>query len=119
MEMVTLQPLTGAELVELRSLLGCGRDRLAAALGLAPKTLAKVEAEAGAPLSSVLDRLAALRHVLLVGDDVLGDRADTGAWLMRPHPHYAGEPPLELLRTYSGTVEVLRALERIAQGVMS
>ena len=96
-----------------------GRDRLASALGLAPKTLAKVESGEGSPLPSVLDRLAALRHVLAIADDVLGDRQATAAWLLRPHPHYGGASPLDLLRTYSGTVEVLRALDRIAEGVMS
>ena len=119
MELVTLSPLKGDEVVALRRVLGIGRDRLAAALGLAPKTLAKVEADDGSALSSVLDRLAALRHVLSVGDDVLGGRKATAAWLLRPHPHYGGAAPLDLLRTYSGTVEILRALDRIAEGVMS
>ena len=119
MEMVTLQPVMGRELIGVRRALGVGRDRLAAALGLAPKTLAKVESKGGSSLASVLDRLAALRHVLLVGDDVLGDRHATCAWLLRPHPHYGGAAPLDMLRSYAGTVEILRALERIAQGVMS
>jgi putative toxin-antitoxin system antitoxin component (TIGR02293 family) len=119
MELVTLSPLNGAEVVELRRVLGIGRERLAGALGLAPKTLAKVEADEGSALPSVLDRLAALRHVLAVADDVLGHRGATAAWLLRPHPHYGGAAPLDLLRTYSGTVEVLRALDRIAEGVMS
>jgi putative toxin-antitoxin system antitoxin component (TIGR02293 family) len=118
-ESVTVQPPSGAGITELRRLLGVGRNRLASALGLAPKTLAKIEAQERSPLPAVLDRLAALRHVLLVGDDVLGDRRATCAWLLRPHPHYGGAAPLDLLRSYSGTVEVLRALERIAQGVMS
>jgi putative toxin-antitoxin system antitoxin component (TIGR02293 family) len=92
---------------------------LAHALGLAPKTLANVEADEGTALSSVLDRLAALRHVLAVADDVLGSRVATASWLLRPHPHYGGRMPLDLLRSYSGTVEVLRALDRIGEGVMS
>ena len=37
--------------------------------GLAPKTIAKVESDPGAALPSVLDRLAALRHVVVVGVD--------------------------------------------------
>lgn len=119
MNLVTLEPLSGAETVQLRSQLGVGRDRLAAALGLAPKTLAKVESAEGSALPSVMDRLAALRHVILVAEDVLGDRQAACAWLLRPHPHYGGASPLDLLRSYSGTVEVIRALERIAQGVMS
>ena len=119
METVTLKPLRGAELTEARQLLGISRERLAAALGLAPKTLANVETGDGVPLSSVLDRLAALRHVLLVGEDVLGSRQAACLWLLRPHPHYGGAAPLDLLRTYSGTVEAIRALERIAEGVMS
>jgi putative toxin-antitoxin system antitoxin component (TIGR02293 family) len=116
---VTLQPLAGREIVKLRRVLGIGRDRLATALGLAPKTLAKVESGAGSLLPSVLDRLAALRHVLAVADDVLGSRRATAAWLLRPHPHYGGALPLDMLRSYSGTVEILRALERIAEGVVS
>lgn len=119
MELVTLLPLSGSEVVALREVLGVGRARLARALGLAPKTLAKVESGEGSALPSVLDRLAALRHVLAVADDVLGSRKATATWLLRPHPHYGGTAPLDLLRTYSGTVEVLRALDRIAEGVMS
>ena len=119
METVTLLPLRGGELLETRRDLGISRERLASALGLAPKTLANAETDEGVPLSSVLDRLAALRHVLLVGEDVLGGRQAACAWLLRPHPHYGGAVPLDLLRTYSGTVEAIRALERIAEGVMS
>jgi putative toxin-antitoxin system antitoxin component (TIGR02293 family) len=119
MELVTIHPLSGQEVVDLRAHLDVGRDRLASALGLAPKTLNKVESENGSPLPAVLDKLAALRHVLFVAEDVLGNRKAACAWLVRPHPHYAGTAPLDMLRTYSGTVEVLRALDRIAEGVMS
>lgn len=119
MEVVTIYPLSGPEVIEVRDQLRIGRDRLASALGVAPKTLNKVEAGEGSPLPAVLDKLAALRHVLLVAGDVMGGRKAACAWLLRPHPHYAGAAPLDMLRTYSGTVEVLRALDRIAEGVMS
>ena len=92
---------------------------MARALGLAPKTLARVEQRQGTSLPAVLDRLAALHHVVMVAEDVLGSRAAACEWLMRPHPLYKKTPPLLILDSYSGTVEVLRELERIAYGVMS
>jgi putative toxin-antitoxin system antitoxin component (TIGR02293 family) len=119
MNKALLTPILGDELRRLRRELGLSRDRLASSLGLAPRTLARIEAGQGEAHSSTLDRLAALRHVLLVAEEVLGDRETACIWLVRPHPHYGESPPVEMLSSYAGTVEVLRALDRLAEGVMS
>ncbi len=119
MEKAILTPILGEDLRCLRGDLGLSRAHLAASLGLAPRTLARIESGRGEAHSSTLDRLAALRHVLLVAGEVLGGHEAACAWLVRPHPHYGEAPPLDLMSSYAGTVEVLRALDRIAEGVMS
>lgn len=60
--------------------------------------------------------LARIQRALARAEQALGDLGEATRWLSRPNPDLDGRPPLELLESEVGALDVERALGRIEHG---
>lgn len=94
------------------------RDRVAAAIAVSPRTLARRKREARfVALES--DRIVRLARLAALADEVLGSPERAGRWLQKPNRALGSSTPIELLKTDPGTRQVEEILGRIAHGVYS
>jgi putative toxin-antitoxin system antitoxin component (TIGR02293 family) len=104
-------------LVELAGEMGEPVETMAAALGIAPRTLARRK------LSRVLDaheseRVARVATILRRATHVLGTRDKARAWLKKENRALAGVTPLSLMDTDMGARAVDDVLGRIEHGIV-
>jgi putative toxin-antitoxin system antitoxin component (TIGR02293 family) len=97
--------------------MGWTRDRLATALDLVPRTLAR-RLEKGEPLTTPeSERVLRIARVLARAAEVLEDDDRAKAWIVEPNVALGGRSPLALLRTDIGTELVLNELAKIDFGI--
>ncbi|PAX06710.1 antitoxin Xre/MbcA/ParS toxin-binding domain-containing protein [Sphingomonas lenta] len=65
------------------------------------------------------DRLARFAEVLALATQVFGDRAYAMEWLRAPQFDFDGTPPIELMRSYSGSELVINLLQRFRHGMLA
>jgi putative toxin-antitoxin system antitoxin component (TIGR02293 family) len=97
---------------------GASVEELAAALGLARRTLDRRKVE-GRLDPEASERVVRLARVAARAREVLGDADEMRRWLRAPNRALGMEAPITLLDTDLGTVTVLDVLGRLEHGVFS
>ena len=109
-------PYTALE--ALATVLKLNQGVITAALGIAPRTLARRKQEQHlTPIES--DRLYRLARIIQLAAEALGDLDQARVWLARGNRALGGQTPLSMLDTEIGARQVEEALLRINYGMYS
>jgi putative toxin-antitoxin system antitoxin component (TIGR02293 family) len=109
--------LSSASIDTLATALGWTREKLAKALDLVPRTVARRLARGERLTLPESERVLRVARVLARAQEVLEGEAKAKAWLEEPSMALAGRTPIDLLRTDIGTELVLTELLKIDHGM--
>jgi putative toxin-antitoxin system antitoxin component (TIGR02293 family) len=109
--------LSSAAVDTLAAALGWTREKLAKALDLVPRTVARRLARGERLTVPESERVLRVARVLARANDVLEGEAKAKTWLEEPSMALAGRAPIDLLRTDIGTEVVLTELLKIDHGM--
>lgn len=101
---------------ELEERLGVGSEKMAALLGISPRTL-KRRREKGALAPVESERLYRIARLFWKATGVFESEKEARTWLRRPQMRLGGEVPLEVARLEPGAREAERLLGRIEHGI--
>jgi putative toxin-antitoxin system antitoxin component (TIGR02293 family) len=113
----TRRGLPASAMDKLAAELELPSERVAAAAGVARRTLARRRGGVLKPDES--DRLVRFAGLVVMARSVLGTREKARDWLSRPNRALAGQSPISLVDTDTGVRQVESALGRLAHGVHS
>jgi len=109
--------LSSTTVDSLSAALGWTREKLAKAIDLVPRTVARRLARGARLTVPESERVLRVARVLARANDVLEGEAKAKTWLEEPSTALAGRAPIDLLRTDIGTELVLTELLKIDHGM--
>ena len=83
------------------------------------RTLDRRLADGGRLTAEESDRLVRFAQVLALATHIYGSRADAMQWLRAPQFSFDGVPPLEIMRSYSGSDLVINLLQGFRHGMFA
>lgn len=102
----------------LNAELGWSKMALLEIMGINERSFARRKAENGLLKTDESERVARLIRIVDAATDLFeGDRSAALDWIRRPAPALGGVPPVEMLASEAGALEVNRLIGRLEYGV--